>query len=240
MIEDGEILTAPITSAEGLMEAAKANPGRITYPAPPDFTGSAFVRNILADVVGIEKIKKAGKDEAKLKEVLEPGFKFLEDIEPYLWKEGKTYPADVNQLDNLFADGEVSFTVSYNPFHILSQKASGHFPEKSFVSIFDNGTFGNTHFVSVAFNAPNKEASYALINEIISAEAQAEKYDPMVWGDLPVTDSAKMTNEEKALFNDTELGEGALTQEELLSKRIPELDAEVLLIIEKLWSERIP
>ena len=38
----------PPGSLDELLAYAKANPGRFTYPAPPDFTGSAFVRQVVA------------------------------------------------------------------------------------------------------------------------------------------------------------------------------------------------
>lgn len=240
MILDGETIKKPIKSYKDLMEIAKENPGKITYPALPDFTGSAFVRNVLVEVVGYEKIMASANDENKLREVLKPGFDFLKELKPYLWKEGKTYPSDISQQDNLFSDGELAFTVSYNPYHILSQKESGHFPEDSFISVFDKGTFGNTHFVSIAFNSPNSQGAMLLINEIISAEAQSKKYDPLVWGDLPVIDNNKLSKEEMALFDGVTLGEGAISQKELLEKRLPELPVGVLLTIEKIWNEEIP
>lgn len=48
---------SPITGLNEFMEAAKANPGKLTYPAPPDFTGSAFVRNLVYEKVGYDNLK---------------------------------------------------------------------------------------------------------------------------------------------------------------------------------------
>ncbi|MDP9022604.1 MAG: ABC transporter substrate-binding protein, partial [Actinomycetota bacterium] len=42
---DEERTPDPPRSFEDLLAYAQENPGRITYPAPPDFTGSAFVRH---------------------------------------------------------------------------------------------------------------------------------------------------------------------------------------------------
>src|SRR5690606_29508804 len=36
-------------SADGLLAWAKANPGRFTYPQPPDFTGSSFLKQVLSE-----------------------------------------------------------------------------------------------------------------------------------------------------------------------------------------------
>lgn len=240
MIKNSEVFPEPITSAEKLMELAKAKPGLITYPAPPDFTGSAFVRTILCDIVGYEEIKAAGADKAKLKAVLAPAMAYLKELKPYLWKAGTTYPADVASLNNMYADNEVALTVSYTPFFVVDAVAQGFFTESSQVSVFDKGSVGNTHFVSLAYNSPNPEGGIALINEILSVEAQARKYVPAVWGDLSVLDFDKLSPEEQAQFKAVPTGDAAMTQEELMNKRIPELPAEMIPIIEEIWMEEIP
>lgn len=240
MIKNSKVLPEPITSADQLMAMAKANPGLITYPAPPDFTGSAFVRTILCDIVGYEGIKAAGADKAKLKAVLAPALAYLKELKPYLWKAGATYPADVASLNNMYADNEVALTVSYTPFFVLDAVAQGFFTESSQVSVFDKGSVGNTHFVSMAYNSPNPEGGIALINEILSVAAQAGKYDPAVWGDLSVLDFAKLSPAEQAQFKAVPTGDAAMTQEELMNKRIPELPAEMIPIIEEIWMEEIP
>src|SRR3712207_8843928 len=90
-------------------------PGKITYPAPPDFTGSAFVRNIVYEKVGYDKLKDLDpNDKEAIRTAMKPALDYLKELKPYLWKEGKTYPAESTQLDNMFADGSVYFDVSYN------------------------------------------------------------------------------------------------------------------------------
>ncbi len=45
---DAAKLPRPPRDLDALLAYARANPGRFTYPAPPDFTGSAFVRQVVA------------------------------------------------------------------------------------------------------------------------------------------------------------------------------------------------
>ena len=47
----GVVKNPPHTIA-GILDWAEAHPGRFTYPAPPDFTGSAFLREVLYSVSG--------------------------------------------------------------------------------------------------------------------------------------------------------------------------------------------
>lgn len=234
-----KISTTPRNHQE-LLEFVKANPGKFTYPAPPDFTGSAFVRNILYDIVGYEQFMDMEADEAVVREAIAPMIDYFKEIKPYLWKEGKTYPAEAPLLDNMFADGEVWMSMSYNPFSASGKIETGIYPESTRTFIFDKGTIGNTHFVAVPFNAPNKEGALALINYILNVESQATKYAPATWGDLPVLDNDKLTQAEKDRLASIETGAASLPQDELLENRLPEMPANLVPIIEKIWLEEIP
>lgn len=232
---------SPITSADEFMEAAKANPGKLTYPAPPDFTGSAFVRNLVYEKVGCDNLKNIEpNNKEEIRKAMKPALDYLKELKPYLWQEGKTYPADSTQLDNMFADGTVYFDVSYNTNFASNMVKKGVFANTTRTSVFDKGTIGNTHFLAIAKNAPNKEGAMVVINEILNFEPQMEKYKPEVWGDLPVIDNSKLSNEEKKAIGEVKQGVATLAQDELLSKRQPELPAAMVPVIEEIWAEEIP
>jgi len=239
MIYDKARLDKAPNSHEELLEMVKSNPGKFTYPAPPDFIGSAFVRNIIYDIVGHEKFINMEADKKKIAVEIEPAIKFLKEIKPYLWKEGKTYPATSAQLDNMFADNEVFMTMNYNPNHVAGKIATGEFPQSSNNAIFDRGTIGNTHFLTIPYNAPNKAGALAVIDFILSVDAQSSKYDPENWGDLPVLDNSKFNEEEKEVFENIKLGKGTLPQNILLDHRVPEMPANLVPIIEEIWQENI-
>ncbi len=226
-------------SAEELLEYAKKYKGRVTYPAPPDFTGSAFVRNIIYDVVGYENVKNLSADKEEVYNAIKPAIDYLKELKPYLWKEGKTYPSTIAQLDNMYADGEVVMTMTYNPNHVAAMIQAGQFPESSQSFLFDKGTIGNTHFLAIPANAANIDGALAVINAVLSPRMQASKYDPENWGDLPVVDMNKLDDSEKELFTLIKIGKGVLSPEELLSKRVEELKADVVPIIEEIWQEEI-
>ncbi|SKC90879.1 ABC transporter substrate-binding protein [Maledivibacter halophilus] len=239
MIYDKDRLKGAPKNHKELLEMVKKNPGKFTYPAPPDFTGSAFVRNIIYDVLGYEQFLTLEADKERIQEEIEPAIEFLKELKPYLWKEGKTYPATNAQLDNMFSDNEVLMTMSYNPNYVSGKITTGEFPKSSNSAIFEKGTIGNTHFLSIPYNAPNKAGALAVINFILSVEAQSSKYDPNNWGDLPVLDNSRLNDEEKKVFENIKIGEGALPQSILLNHRVPEMPADIVLIIEEIWQENI-
>lgn len=240
MIYDKDRIDAAPKNHEEILEMVKKNPGRFTYSAPPDFTGSAFVRNIIYDIVGYEQFMAMEADKEIVAKEIQPAIDFLKEIKPYLWKEGKTYPATVAQLDNMYADNEVDMTISYNPNHVSGKIKNGEFPETSQAAILDKGTIGNTHFLAIPYNSTNKAGALAVINHILSVDSQASKYDPKNWGDLPVLDNSKLSEEEKDIFRSIELGKGTLKQSILLEHRVPEMPSSLVPIIEELWQESIP
>jgi len=240
MLYNGNKVSKTPSSAEELLKFVKENPGKFTYPAPPDFTGSAFVRNIIYETVGYDKIANVKADRASVEKVIQPAMDYLKQLKPYLWNGGKTYPSTIAQLDNMYADNQLLMSMSYNPNSIPAKVKSGEYPKGTQSFIFDKGTVGNTHFLAIPFNSTNKAGAMAVINEIITVEAQASKYNPEGWGDLPVLDNSKLSAEEKKKFEDIKLGEGVIPQETLLKHRIPEVPAQLVPIIEKIWSEQIP
>ncbi|MEL3909343.1 MAG: ABC transporter substrate-binding protein [Treponemataceae bacterium] len=236
---DSNKVKNPPKNHKELLAWCKKNPGRFTYAALPDFTASAFVRNIIYDIVGYKQFMTMKADEATVRKAIQPALDYLNELKPYLWNQGKTYPADNPALDNLFANGEIYMTMSYNPNQASSEIAKGNFPESSRSFLFDKGTIGNTHFIAIPKNATNKEGALKLINCILTPKAQSTKYDPNVWGDMPVLDFNKMTAEEKAMFDSLPLGKAGIPASELASKRVPEMPANLVPIIEKIWLENV-
>ena len=227
---------APKNTAE-LLAFAKKYKGKVTYPALPDFTGSAFVRNIICDICGYEQFQTMKEDKATVKKAIEPALAYLRELKPYLWKEGKTYPASSVQLNNMFMDGEAVLHITYSPFAVARAIQEGKYPETAQSFVFEKGTVGNTNFIAVAKNAPNKAGAMLAINEMMSAEIQHSRYSNLKT--LPVIDNNKLSAAEKKLFEDTKIGKGVLPQGELLQKRIPEMPAGLVPIIEEIWLEEV-
>ena len=238
-VGDTAVLDSFPTSAQELLELARRYPGMITYPAPPQFTGSAFVRNIIYEIVGFEAINNAPVDEDAIYEIIRPALDFLIELKPYLWQQGRTYPAYPVQLRQMFIDGMALFTISYTPLYAAQGIQAGEFPDTVQTFVFANGNIGNTHYVAVPFNAPNRDGAMALINHIISAEMQISKYDASNWGDMPVFDVERLSPEQRALLESIDNGVGILPAEVLLNHRLPEVSAAKIPIIDRLWIEHV-
>ena len=123
--------------SEELLEFCKANPGKVTYPALPDFTGSAFVRNIIYEVCGWEQFQAMEPDYDTVKAAIEPALDYLRQLNPYLWNEGKTFPDSGTAVDAMFADGELVMAMSYSPFGVSTGIDKGIYTETTKTFVFD-------------------------------------------------------------------------------------------------------
>ena len=72
---------------------------------------------------------------------------------------------------------------------------------------------------------------------MMSPEVQAERYKTL--RTIPVVDYSKLSDEQKKTFDDVDIGKGVITQDELLSKRLPEMPAGLVPIIEEIWAEEV-
>ena len=234
---DSAVTPEAPASAEELMEYCKTYPGKVTYPAPPDFTGSAFVRNIVYELCGWEQFQTMEADYDVVKAAVEPAMEYLRALNPYLWNEGKTFPDSSTTVDAMFADGELVMSMSYGPFSVATGIADGIYTGTTRTFVFDKGTIGNTNYMGIAFDAPNKAGAMVVINAILSADLQLTQYAQL--RELPVVDQAKLSEEEAAAFDAVDLGEGVLTQAELLEHRLPEMPADLVPILEEIWLEEV-
>ena len=224
-------------SAEELLEFAKANPGKVTYPALPDFTGSAFVRNIIYEICGWEQFQTMEADYDTVKAAIEPALEYLRELNPYLWNEGKTFPDSSTTVDAMFADGELVMSMSYIPFIVSTGIDQGTYTETTQTFVFDKGTIGNTNYMAIGFNSPNKAGAMVVINAIISGQIQLTQYAEL--RELPVVATDKLSADEKAAFDAVDLGKGVLSQAELLAHRLPEMPASLVPVIEEIWLNEV-
>jgi putative spermidine/putrescine transport system substrate-binding protein len=239
MIYDSKRIPDPPQTMGDLLAWIKANPGRFTYPAPPDFTGSVFVRHVFYHVSGDVNSWQGQFDEKSFQTAADNTYQVLNDIAPYLWRQGKTYPQSPVQLHQLLADGEVDFAMSYHPAKASEMIQDGLYPDTVRTFVFKAGTIGNTHFVAIPFNAADKEGAMVVANFLLSPEAQLQKADIEVWGDMPAIDIQRLDADWQAKFKNLPRGIATLSDKELQSHQLPEPPSEILIRLEKGWDQHV-
>ncbi len=224
-------------STSDLVEWTAANKGRFSYPAPPDFIGSSFLKQALTELAtDPAKLLQPVKTE-EFVAVTAPLFAMLDKLHPNMWRSGRAYPKNYPAMSQLLADGELDIIFAFNPSEASSAIAQNRLPNTVRSFTFTGGTLGNTHFVAVPYNAKSKAGALVLANFLISPEAQARKQDPNVWGDPTVLNINKLSEDEKAKFAALDLGVATLKPEEL-GPMLPEPHPSWMVEIEKEWTRR--
>ena len=239
MIYDSKRIPNPPQTMAELLTWIKAHPGRFTYPAPPDFTGSVFVRHVFYHVGGDAAKWQSNYAEAEFNSAAENCYRLLRELKPYLWRQGKTYPESPIRLDQMFADGEVDFSLSYHPAEASKKIFDGQFADTVRTFVFKEGTIANTHFVAIPFNASDTEGAMVVANFLLSPEAQLKKADPQVWGDFPAIDIKRLDPQWRRKFKTLSRGPATLPDEVLQSHQLPEPPSKILIELEKGWDRHV-
>ena len=197
---DAKKVTQPPRSMAGLIAFAKRNPGRITYPKPPNFHGTTFLKQMLLEAHTDRKPFYAPVQADAFGRLTAPMWATLDALHPALWRQGKQFPANNAVMRQMLADGELLINLSFNPNEAATEIAARRLPESVVSWQHSAGAIGNTHFLAIAFNARAKEGAQVLVNFLLSPQAQARKADVRFWGDPTVLALDRLSPADKALF----------------------------------------
>ena len=237
-MKDNAVAKETPKNAEEFLEFCKKYKGKVTYPKLPDFTGSVFVRNIIYETCGgYEQFMDMKADKATVKKAIQPALDYLKKLNPYLWNGGKSFPDSSTKCEKMYSDGELVMYMTYDAYDAAVGIDNGTYPKTTQTFQFDKGTIGNTNFMAIAANSANKAGAMVAINEMMSPEIQASRYKEMKT--LPVVSYDKLSDDQKKEFDNVDLGKGVIAQDELLSKRLPEMPAQLVPVIEEIWQEEV-
>ena len=179
-------------SAGELLAFAKANPGRVTYPKPPDFHGTTFLKQLLIELTpNPAALPQAASTEA-FADVTKPLWAYLDELHRHLWRSGTAFPANAAEMHRMLSDGELKLSLTFNPNEAANLIASKQLPTTAYSFGFSGGTIGNVHFVGIPVNARAKAGAQVFANFLLSPQAQLHKADIKIWGDGMVLDINKI------------------------------------------------
>ena len=224
-------------SMQELLSFAQENPGKVTYPAPPSFYGTTFIKQVMLEVAVSKDPLYLPVKVSEFAKTTRPLWKFLDKLHPFMWRKGKAFTSGAPEMKQLLNDGEIFISLSFNPNDASNAIANGELPETVRTYIHREGTIGNTHFVAIPFNSSAKEGAMVFANFLLSPEAQLRKSIPRIWGDPTVLNVNKLSAKDKSAFARLPLGVATLTAAEL-NKVILEPDASWVAALEKEWQRR--
>jgi len=239
LVYDSARVTDPPTTMTEVLDWAEANPGRFTYPAPPDFTGSVFVRQMLYSVSGGHENVPAPFDQEEFDRLTPRLWQRLREVAPSLWRGGRTYPRDSVALDKLFARGEVDLTMTYGPATLTDLVEEGTFPSSTRVLQMDEGTVGNASFLAIPSTSGDHAGAMVVANLALSPEQQRIKADAEVWGQFTVLDQARLSAEDRAAFAELPRSSVVPPYSELSRNANPELSSAWVPALDEGWRRHV-
>jgi putative thiamine transport system substrate-binding protein len=208
-------LATPPNSLAALADWAIANPGRFTYPQPPDYLGTTFLKQVAYGVMADPSLLQSPVDEASYDTQTAPLWAFLDRLHPALWREAKAFPQNEPALGQLLADGEVDIAFAFNPGRASAEIAAGNLPDTIRTFVLDGGTIGNASFVAIPFNAAHQAGAMVIANLLLDPEVQARAQDPAILGFQTVLNVPALATEDRARFAALELGIATLSPADL-------------------------
>jgi putative thiamine transport system substrate-binding protein len=214
-VHDTADMPEKVGSMQALLEWAQANPGRFSYPQPPDFLGTTFLKQVLVDILPDPSVLAAEATDENYADVTAPLWDYLDALTPNLWREGKAYPATGTAMFPLIADDELDLSISFSPGAASTAIANFELPDTVRTFVLDKGTIGNASFVTIPYNSGSKAGAMVVANFLMSPEAQARAQDPAILGYGTVLDMDAITADERVVFDALELGVATLSPVEL-------------------------
>ena len=199
----------PPTTLTELTTWTAQNPGRFSYPKPPDFLGMSFLKYVLV-MLHEQQDAQTGKDisaqlnlpatEVNTALVLDPLWAFLDGFHPTLWRKGEQFVQTGAQMRRLVDDTELSLAFTFSAPEVPAAVQRYDLPQSIRSFAMSDGSLSNTHFVAIPYNASHPQAAQLVANFLMSPEAQAKKQSPSVWGDKSVLVQSTLSPVQQALF----------------------------------------
>ncbi|MFD2631281.1 ABC transporter substrate-binding protein [Idiomarina piscisalsi] len=213
-------------SAHELMRAAQNYKGRISYPKPPEFHGTTFLKSLLLSLYPERRsVFQQPVASVNAEEIIQPLWNYLDKLHPLLWQQGSNFPSSAGEQVSYLANGQLVMAVSFNPNDYRTLVNQGRLPAGVKRYTLSDRAMTNTHYLAVPKTAQNPELAKQVIEFLLSVQAQLRKADTNRWGDPSVLAPQLLQTQE------------ASQQTELLPST-DDFHASWQAYLEQQWSER--
>ncbi len=234
---DSRWLAEPPQTIEAILDWSTANPGEFTYPRPPAFLGSTFLKQAILELSSKDQALYAPVSDAEFERVTTTLWDYLDALHPTLLRAGRYFPNSAAELRRLMGDGEVSLALAFNPNEALLSVRTGELPDSVRTYVLQGGTISNVSFLAIPYNAQHKAAAIITANFLLSIEAQARASDPNHMGSTTVISLKDLDASERQQFDSVSSEMAAASQEEL-SRKLQEPHPSWTPALERAWIRR--
>ncbi|AZG75232.1 ABC transporter substrate-binding protein [Shewanella livingstonensis] len=241
---DSLVNHAPPQTLQQLSQWAQLHPGRFTYPKPPDFLGMSFLKYalIVLNHSQPEAVNNLLYQPATLQSqalLLPVLWQYLDNLHPNLWRKGQHFMSNGMALRRLMGDGELSLAFTFSAADVPAAVARFDLPDSIRSYRMQDGSLSNIHFVAIPYNAAHTDSAKLVVNFLLSAQAQAKKQQPSIWGDTSVIALSQLPTAQQAWFKaPTESHPSAQIANQASSPALSEPDPSWTKVIATQWLQR--
>ncbi|MDE1249589.1 ABC transporter substrate-binding protein [Vibrio aestuarianus] len=196
-IHDSATLNNPPHSFAEMLSYAQAFPNRLSYPRPPEFHGTSFLKSLLIELTDNDAALAKPVKQSDFDVITQPLWNYLDQFHKVAWRGGQQFPAGTSETVQLLDDGQLDLAITFNPNAVFSAQANGTLADTTKVYAMEYGALSNIHFLAIPWNATANAGAQVAINFLLSPEAQSRKGDLKVWGDPSVLSSQYLTGSAK-------------------------------------------
>lgn len=234
---DSQWLAEPPRSIPEILEWAVQNPGEFTYPRPPAFLGTTFLKQAILELTDGDAALYAPVSDIEFERLTQVLWNYLDELHPQLLRSGRYFPNSAADLRRLMGDGETSLALAFNPNEALLSVRSGELPPSVRSYVLADGTLGNVSFLAIPYNARNKAGAMVTSNFLLSIEAQARASDPAHMGSTTVLAVEALDADTRRLFEAAETDPAAPSLTDL-SRKLAEPHPSWTPALERAWIRR--
>lgn len=178
-IQDGRL------QPQQLLAFAQENPGRLSYPKPPEFHGTTFLKSLLLALHEESEVflKPPSNSSEQSLQLL---WDYLDTLHPLLWRTGEDFPSGAAFQQQMLANGQLDIAVSFNPQELTVASTQGRLPDGLERVVVGDGAITNSHYLAIPKRTRASQAAQVVIDFLLSPDAQERKRDVSGWGDPAV------------------------------------------------------
>jgi len=234
---DSRWLAEPPRTIDSILAWSTENPGEFTYPRPPAFLGSTFLKQAVLELSDKDPALFAPVTDDEFQRVTTALWDYLDALHPTLLRAGRYFPNSAAELRRLMGDGEISLALAFNPNEALLSVRTGELPQSVRTYVLQGGTIGNVSFLAIPYNAQHKAAAMITANFLLSIEAQARASDPNHMGSTTVVSIEDLGVNDRLQF-DSVSSDLAVASSEELSRKLQEPHPSWTPALERAWVRR--
>lgn len=185
LLSCSQCLQGSSVSAAQLLAYARQHPGKISYPKPPEFHGTTFLKALLLSLSDTPELFQQPVT-ASAAELTAPLWHYLELLHSHLWQQGANFPGSAAEQLNWLANGVLDMAVSFNPNEAATLVRQGRIPADTSRLTLGSAAITNHHYLAIPTSAASKPAALRVIEFMLSEKAQRRKAQLDGWGDPAV------------------------------------------------------